>query len=441
MPIKKDLSLHQRLMNRAFGGEVGKLFRGVAVLSSGTVVGRIVGLLSMPLITRLYTPEDFGIMAVFTAIIMMAAPLLTLRYGVALPLPKNDGIAMNIMAVSVVIMIVILTVSTLLLAFFGEPILRLLSMEALAPWWWLISLSLLGAGSNELLSFWATRKRRYGIIAQTKVIQSLAGNGIKLCIGLVSPGPLGLLLGQFATQSGGIGTLIRAFATDISKSWRYVRWRHMRRVALRHSGFPMFRMPSQLLLVFAQQAPLLFATSMFGASMGGQLGLAISALALPVSLIGGAVSSALYGEAANIGMNNPKRLLRLVEATQARLFLMAIGPAVVLFFCGEMLFRVIFGPEWETAGHFASLLSIYLLFQFTSSPLMQMLNLLNAQYVFLAINVCRAAIVLGLVLVASNLNLTAHEFIGAYGILMALIYAAMSAWVITTLQAAVRKNS
>lgn len=214
----------------------------------------------------------------------------------------------------------------------------------------------------------------------------------------------------------------------------------MRTAAWRHQGFPIYRMPSQIMLMFSKHSPVLFIAATYGATTGGQFGLAITVVSLPIGLLGSSVAQALYGEAARIGMNDPARLLQLAKATQTRLFIMALGPAGILFAFGPSLFRIVFGSDWEVAGNFVSILSIYLLFQFTSAPMMQMMNLLDAQRLFLVINMFRAAGVAGLIVVATHLGLSDMQFVTAFSLFNAATYFAISAHVILRLQHAARKN-
>lgn len=324
------MPIHRRLLRRAFGGEVSGVFRGMAVLATGSGLAKLVGVVSLPIVTRLYAPEDFGVMAVYSALILMLLPFMTLQYALALPLPRHDGAAMNLLVLSVGLMVMSGTVITVLLSLYAQPLLTLLSMEVLAPWWWLITLGLFGAAFYELLTYWATRRRNYRIIARTKVTQSLAGNAVKIGLGLVISGPMGLLAGQLVAKSGGIGTLLRSFLCEFRAGWRHVSWQRLRIAGWRHKGFPIFRMPSQLLLVFSLQAPVIVVAAAFGGATAGQFGLAMTVVALPMGLIGSGVSKALYGEAAKIGSAEPSRLLSLAKATQLRLFVMALLPAGLL---------------------------------------------------------------------------------------------------------------
>src|SRR5690606_35004463 len=56
------------------------------------------------------------------------------------------------------------------------------------------------------------------------------------------------------------------------------------------------------------------------------------------------------------------------------------GPiALGVYFFAENFFVVVLGDEWRLAGLFSSILAPFLLFQFTSSPLMEVFNVLGRQ--------------------------------------------------------------
>ena len=89
-----------KLGKRLFGGASGGVFRGMLVLATGSGIGKIIGIAAIPILTRIYAPEDFGVLAVFTALVTIHAPLVTLRYVLALPLPRHDGVAFNLLVLS-----------------------------------------------------------------------------------------------------------------------------------------------------------------------------------------------------------------------------------------------------------------------------------------------------------------------------------------------------
>lgn len=402
----------------------------MVTLALGSGIGRIIGIASIPVLTRLYSPADFGVLAVFTALVAILAPLVTLRYALALPLPRHDGVAMNLLVLSTGLMLGLSAFFTLLLWLWGEALLALVSMQVLAPWWWLIALGILGTAAYELLTMWATRRRAYKLIAQTNVTQSAAGALVKIGLGLAALQPLGLLVGQVVAQTGGVGRLFSGFWAEMRAHMRHLSVSRMRKAAWRHRGFPIWRVPSQFLMVFSVQAPILFMGALYEPETVGQFGLAMMALTAPLSLIGRSAGSALYGEASNAIKTNRPLVLKMCKETQLRLFIFALPPAAVLIVGGEFIFTVLFGESWVEAGRYASLLSVFLIFQFTSAPLIQVMNLLAKQSVFFVINVIRFLALLAVFGLAHSLALESGTAVLIFSLFSAVFYLAVSLFVL-----------
>lgn len=429
-----SLSLRNRLAARLFGGASGGVFRGMVTLALGSGIGRIIGIASITILTRLYTPEDFGVLAVFTALVTILAPLVTLRYVLALPLPRHDGVAMTLLTLSTGLMLGLTGLVALVLWIWGAPLLSLVSMEVLAPWWWLIALGVLGTASYEMLTMWATRKRAYKVIAQTNVTQSAAGALVKIGLGLAAFAPLGLLLGQVVAQAGGIGRLMRGFVAEFRANWRHVGIARMRKAAWRHRGFPVWRVPSQFLMAVSMQAPMLFMAALYDPETTGQFGLAVMALSIPVSLFGQSAGRALYGEASVVMKTDRGRVLTMCKETQFRLLAISIPPAAIVFLFGADLFSLFFGSGWVEAGVFASFLSIAMVFQFTSAPLIQVMNLLAKQSAFLAINLVRIIGLIAVFFVAFQVSLEPNQAVLSYSVFSAAFYILVALFILRTLR-------
>ncbi|MEF8698628.1 MAG: oligosaccharide flippase family protein [Candidatus Accumulibacter sp. UW20] len=410
-------------------GAASGVLRGMATLAMGAGLARLISVAAIPLLTRLYRPEDYGVLSVFTSIVLMLVPLLTLRYAVAIPLPRHDGLAINLMALSALLMIGMSGVAGLVLWAFAPALLTFVSMAALAPYWWVIVLGLVGSGSYELLSMWATRRRAYHLIARTQLFQSVVGALVKIALGLLAFGPLGLLLGQVVAQSGGSGSLVARFQADFRRTVALLSRRRMGFLARYYRGFPVYRLPSQFLMVFSMQAPLLFTAALFGAETTGQLGLALMALALPVNILGQAIGKAYFAEVAQLSRRAPRQILEITSFVQKRLFALGIPPALVILFWGPDLFRLLFGEVWLTAGTFASILAISIVVQFTSAPLVQVLNVFDGQRLFLAINVARTIMLVALFSIFRSAAFSAVHFVMAYSALMTLFYLAIT-WLV-----------
>lgn len=405
------------------------MFRGMVTLVFGSVLGRTLGLLTVPILTRLYTPEDYGILAIYTAIVQMMLPVMTLRYVVAIPLPRTDRVALDVLTLSLLLLIAFAGVMTLGFALFGEALFGLLSAGVLVSWWGVVVLGIVTAGLSEILGGWVTRKRGYALLASRGVLATAIGETLKVGLGLLGLRPFGLLLGQLASQSSGVVGFFTAYRADFARIPTGFSWTRLWFVARYYISYPTLRLPSQFLLIFAMQMPLLFTAGLYGASVSGQMGLALMTLALPVNLIGQSIGKAFYAEVAHIGRARPAEIFVLTRKVQLRLLAIGAVPTVVLILFGPDLFAFAFGAQWEMAGAFAAMLAVYMLPQFTSSPLMQLLNVFNRQGSFLVINVIRTALLLVLFWSVRRFGLPVETYVRIYSWLMAVFYLVITLYV------------
>jgi O-antigen/teichoic acid export membrane protein len=404
--------LRGHLSARLFGGASGGVFRGMATLALGSGIGRVIGLAAIPVLTRLYTPEDFGALAVFTALVAILAPLVTLRYVLALPLPRHDGVAMNLLVLSFGLMLVFCALIALALGLWGGALLTLVSMQVLAPWWWLIALGVLGTATYEMLTMWATRKRAYRVIAQTNVTQSAAGAVVKIGLGLAAWAPLGLLVGQVVAQTGGIGRLITGFGAELRAQWHHVRASRIRKAAWRHRGFPIWRVPSQFLMVFAQQLPILLFAAYYNDRDVGYVSVVFMVLNIAVNIIGASLSRSIYGEIAHEGLGH--HTVSVLTRTSWITFALCLPISGVLALGGPMLASVLLGPEWVTVGELLRYLAIYLPFALVAVSLSTVFNVIGVQSAYLFANLIRVAVIFASMLISINYGADLHGAFLAY---------------------------
>lgn len=405
-----------------FSGEAGNVFRGMLTLFMGTGLARIIGIASIPILTRIYSPEDFGVLALYSSFISILAPILTLRYVQAIPLPKTDLMAFHLFILSFTLIFLGSFFTITLLAIFGQTILGWFNMEALMPWRWLIVVGAAGTALYELFSLWATRKRQYKVIARTQFTQSLIGNIAKILMGLLNIKPAGLIIGQFLSQSAGITSFIKSSLGDFKKNISSIKKSNFFFTARYFQDFVWYRLPSQFLMLLSVQAPIMMMAALYGGDVTGQLSLAIMALSLPVGLLGRAIGRAYYAEVAAIGKNDPQKIYRITVEVQKKLFLLGIPATLSVFFLAEPAFRLFFGTKWAVAGQYASILSPYMLLQFSSSPLVQVLNVIGSQLSFLMLNIIRAIGLLLLYLTFLFLKITPIKLLYSLSILLSVYY-------------------
>lgn len=377
---------------RLAGGSSAGVFRGMATLAFGSGLAKIIGLLSIQVLTRIYSPEHFGILSIFTAMLLILTPLMTLRYELAVPLPSKNGAAMTLMAVSAALLILMTLILGTTLWLAGPALLNMASMEAITPYRGLLVLALFLTGLYEVLQIWAVRRRAYPIIARTQLQQSVVGAIAKIGLGIAGLMPLGLMAGHVLGACAGMVALIRAFRGDVERFWRHVTLKRAWCMLKHYRSFPAYRLPAQLLQIFSSQSPLLMTAAIYDAGTTGQLGLALMMLALPMNLLGYTTSKAYYAEIASLGKKRPADIRAVTYSVIKRLFALSIAPALLLLAFGEDVFAFAFGAQWALAGELAAILAIYLLFQFIHAPASHLLSLFECQRLLLMLNAQRTVL-------------------------------------------------
>lgn len=182
-----------------------------------------------------------------------------------------------------------------------------------------------------------------------------------------------------------------------------------------------------MLLVMTQAIPILSVGHIYGQAAAGQLGLAFSMVSVPALLVVGNVRKLYYGEAAKYGA---ARLVELRSLTLNLMFKMAIvsvPSCLLLYFFAEELFSVFLGDEWRLAGRICSLYSLYVMSQFIVGPTVDLLNVLNLQKQFLAINFARFVVVVMVFLVVGT-KVAMLELVLLYSLVMFIFYAGLAAY-------------
>ena len=380
----------------------GRLKRAFTVSVTGAALGQIIVLAASPLLTRLYTPEDFGILAVFSAFLGILGMAVCLCYELAIPLAEDDADGVNLLALSLAVTVVVSIAMGVAVEVWGEPITRLLNSEALGPLLWLLPVGLLAMGSARSLIYWAIRRHAFGRISRTRISRSLGQVAIQLGAGFLALGPIGLLIGQIVGQSAGITTLAVAFHRNEGRLWRAVGWRDMIRVAVRFSNQPKFGAGAALLSNGGRLAPAVLIAAIHGPEVAGWFALAQRILTTP-TFFSVAVGQVYLGEASRLTRAG-EGIYALFKATAWRLLAygaLTMGPLVV---AGPQLFDLVFGSVWGEAGRYAQFLAFIALGQLVVGGILQTLTVLQRQDVQLTWDTIRFGALLLVFLAAQQLD-------------------------------------
>ena len=396
--------------------------KNVAMISASTAFAQLLSALFSPVITRIYSPEEYGVLTLYSSVLGLTAIIATLGYEWGIPIADNDEKAVNIMFLCFFVLSIYVFILFIIFYFFKAFILSFLDAKVLFGYWYFIPIGILLAGAYQIFLQWAYRNKDFISITKTNISQSLTGNGAKIGLGLLGIGPLGLILGQILQQSAGIGTLSRPIIRNRKNLLENLNKREMLWCVKRYKNFPVFSAPSQLLNTAGIQLPVIFISSIYGSQALGLYGLANSVINIPMVLLGRSVTDVLYAEAASVGKSNPLRIKYLSNKLLKNMLLIGLVPLLILLFFGPFLFAFVFGPKWYEAGLYARVLAFLVFFRFIFTPISRIFFVLERQKQAFMLDLFRVVLVFIVFRISAYFDFSSYWAVGLYSIAMSLVY-------------------
>lgn len=378
----------------------GSFTQNVAITFTGSFLIIIIQLLLTPVISRIYSPTDYGVFGVYNAIVFNLVSISTLTFPQAIIIAKNREDVKRLIILS----IGFATIFSVLLAFvftvFGSSIAAFLNVNELNEFLLIIPLIIIAASISEVLTRWKQRNGEFKGITAINTGNNLFVRLFYIAFGLLKAGSFNLLilgdiLGRLVSgiallvityKRGVINTLLKISLIDIKGAFKS------------YINYPKFILPSIWINMMANQLPIYLFSIYFNSATVGIFAFASSLLDLPLRLVTNSIRPVFFQKSFQIheeeGINSLRA--KCIEILKY-LTILSIIPLLIVLPFGTKIFQFIFGKEWEMAGLFASIMSSYYLVQFISTPLTPVFQVIKKEKKLLMFNVllfCARLIVL-----------------------------------------------
>ena len=352
--------------------------RNVLTLMTGTTIAQAIPIAFTPILTRMYSPDDFGVFALFIAITSIFGSIANGRYELAIMLPRKDEDAINILALGFIINITLSLILLLIVIVFHNKILNLLNNKEISPWLYLVPISVFLIGCFNLLNYFNNRKKYYKDLAKAKVYKSLGMAIVQLILGFLKVGSSGLISGQIFSQV--ISNIKLFFNIKKLNFFKKIRKIKIIGVAKKYKKLPLYNLPNAFIDGIRLTMINVLIGKFFSLSMLGQFSLALRMVQTPSSLIGGAISQVFFQK---ISVSEEKKIRTIVKKFILRASLISLPLFIIIFFFGEKIFILVFGENWKIAGEIAQILTPWLFLNFLTAPLSTLFIKFNKQDVLL----------------------------------------------------------
>ena len=376
--------------------------RAVAVLIGGSAIAHGITAVALPVLTRLYTPADFSVLAVFSGILSVVSVAACLRFDIAVSIPEHDVDAVNLLALAVLCAGLFAAVALLIVILAPAWVTGILKQPRIEPYLVMLPVGIFLAGAYSALQMWFVRNRQFALIARSRVAQSAASAGTQVGLGALAITPIGLLVG-FVMNTGvaciGLGYRFwrdkRSRGAQVAASWT-----GMTAMAKAYQRYPKFSTFEALFNSAAIQVPIIIIAALASGPEAGYLALAMAVMQAPMALFGTAIAQVFVSKAP--AEFRAGRLGSFTAEVFGGLLKAGAGPIIAAGILAPVAFPLIFGATWERAGWLVAWMTPWFVLQLLSSPLSMVLHVVGRQRAALALQLCALMLRVSTVLLAST---------------------------------------
>jgi len=379
----------------------------VGVMLLGTVSGQAVSLALSPILTRIFTPAEFGYLSVYGAVLMIFGVIASLGLELAIPICMAEAECANLLALCGLT----LACTTALVV----AVSYLIPASALAVWLgpiaayrFLLPVGFAFLGGYFILLSLATRASAFQEIARTRITQGISGPVSQIILGLLGFGAPALVIGFIIGQSSGTLLLLQRCVLARREWLRSVSWAGMQAVAIRYIRFPLFASWARL-LESAGSGMVLFLifSALYSSRVAGFMFLSERVIWRPLLLVSSSLLQVFTGEAGRSVSEDPQQLRRRFYQVMPRQLLLVTAWVALANLLAGWVFPVLFGPEWGNAIPYLRALSVAYLLQAVVHPLSTTLQMLERQVTAGLWQIGRLVLLVGGVLLAWHFGLSA----------------------------------
>ncbi len=361
-------------------------YKSFITLLSGNVISQFIPFIAVPILTRIYSKEDFAIFANYTAIVAMIGIVASGRLDLAIPIAKDKKEAQDIVFTGLVL-VLLLTLLSFIFPIFSNFFALIYQSKELADYLFLIPIGVLFYGFLGLTNNWMLRFKKYNVISIGKVVQAFSNNGLAVLLGLIGWGTWGLIYGWISGFLFGI--LIMLYYVDKALKLReHVRLVTIKTTIKKYKDFPLINSLHAFTDIFATQTVLFWlVTTYYGLEQLGLFAIMYKYVRAPIGLVTSSVSNIFYTEMSS-AINNGESPIPILKKTIKTTTAFSIPFILILLLFGPVVFSWYLGESWREAGVYSQMIAPVLFMMFIVSPISGIPIILNQQkkaYVFAVI--------------------------------------------------------
>ncbi len=387
---------------------------------TGTGLAQAIPIAISPILTRIYSPTEFGLAAIYLSCLSVLALVVTGRYELAITLPATDEEAANVVTLTLKLTIIISCILYIPIFIFGSTLAGWLGDTNLAPWFYLLPLSVMVTASFNIIQYWCNRKSQYRTMSVNRVQNTLLTSSFNLLLGFNKIAG-GMILGSTLGQAVGLAMIGRRMLAQDRRLLCDTNFKKERVVAMRYADHPKHIAPAQLLGTVAVQIPILMIGTIYSITTLGFFTMAYRMVTLPTTLIANAIGD-VYRQRISAAYRERGEFRTIFVSTLKKTIILALLPFSALYFVAPLLYEFVFGVGWRIAGEYAQILVVAAFFQFVFTPIDKNAILVGAARYILIWQAARLFLFMVLYYAASELSIDIKNILWLFVLFNTFLY-------------------
>ncbi|MHC1716413.1 MAG: lipopolysaccharide biosynthesis protein [Candidatus Dojkabacteria bacterium] len=382
-----------------------KYKKNVLIMIAGRVLAQALPILLTPLLTRIYSPGDFGVFGVFSTIISIVAMVSNGRYCLSIILPKDEEKARKLFFLSSSLSTISTILFTFFLLLFGNSFFGVLNTNVLAQYALIIVLNMLFLGLYESIYYYTLRVQAFKILTTNIIIQALVLIASRLILGYLGYTEIGLIFSYLLSYAVSYILLVIRLKMPVLRLVKEFNFGLYWKLIKEYYKFPKFSLLADTLSMTANMAPNILLNKVFGSVVTGYYSMSDKILASPLWLVTSSVGDVFKQEASE-QFRTKGSCFKVFKKTATAMFFVGIVPFAVIFIVSPLIVPFLLGEGWEPVGDIIRIFSIMYFIKFVVRPIYPVLYIVRRQNynaIFQAIHLL--AIIVAFAVGISTMNL------------------------------------
>lgn len=389
------------------------LVRNTLKLSSSSTLMMFLPLVVTPILSRLYTPEDYGEWGIFSSTFYIINSFLFLSYENAIVRSESDReLPFNVVLSLVVsLLIVFLTFVIIEIGRFFE-----IPFFCEFPCLDLLLFLLITTAGVTICSNVANYQKKYWTMSAAGVLSGGSQAILRICFGVYPLVLFGLIWGNVIAQAITLVFFLISLKSLWGKRfWGTINLGTLSQVALKYKKFPLYDAPARLIEFSIGNLFVIFLSLYWDKGEIGCISMVVQFVLLPIAVIGSAMGNVFYKDISEKAQNLSMVRQSTIRALKITFF-MSVTPILFLSLGGDWLFAKFLGERWDNVGNIALCLSLSSVPIILSEPLLPVFKSFDRQEIRFKINIYSFFLSLGILLATAYLWRNLYVSIISYSV-------------------------